>query len=161
MACTLNDSLTYAYAPAYLAPYAHASRTSFPTQRPLSTQPRSPTTTATCLWALAALNSFPRVHRAVLRWVWRGRAPGVGGWGRDGTETSLKGSVARVPWAWCLFCTFWSRLLTPLLLPFACTRYASHPPFPQLLTLMLPRPRSASRWPTSLASSASAAHDRR
>ncbi|KAF8515088.1 hypothetical protein JB92DRAFT_2916323, partial [Gautieria morchelliformis] len=70
---------------------------------------------------------------------------------------SLYVSVARVPWAWCLFCAFWSRLLTPVFLPIACTRYASHPPFPQLLTLTLPRPTSASRWPTSSASSASAA----
>ncbi|KAF8487996.1 hypothetical protein JB92DRAFT_3018875 [Gautieria morchelliformis] len=66
-------------------------------------------------------------------------------------------SVARVRWAWCLFCAFWSRLLTPVFLPFACTRYYSHPPFPQPLTPTLPRPRSASRWPSSSATSASAA----
>ncbi|KAF8524521.1 hypothetical protein JB92DRAFT_2827007 [Gautieria morchelliformis] len=94
MARTLDYSLPYA--PAYLAPYGHASRTSFPSQRPLSTQPRPPTTTVAFLRALAALNSFPRAHRAVigadrelrLGMAWAG--PGVGGWGRNGTETSLK-----------------------------------------------------------------------
>ncbi|KAF8492457.1 hypothetical protein JB92DRAFT_3127938 [Gautieria morchelliformis] len=58
--------------------------------------PRPPRTTAAFLQALAALNSFPRANRAVIRadrelrlgMAWAGL--GVGGWGCDGTETSLK-----------------------------------------------------------------------
>ncbi|KAF8488132.1 hypothetical protein JB92DRAFT_2836407 [Gautieria morchelliformis] len=57
IARTLDDSLTCA--PGYPAPYGHASRTSFPAQRPLSTQPRPPPTTAARLRALVALHPFP------------------------------------------------------------------------------------------------------